>query len=88
LNGEVALSVRAKITSAGLLSRPAEMRERYGLEEGVDVVIDDTGDGLMIRTLSQAIARAQAMSRRITEGKPGASVDDFIASRRAEAARE
>jgi bifunctional DNA-binding transcriptional regulator/antitoxin component of YhaV-PrlF toxin-antitoxin module len=64
------------------------MRKRYGLAEGGDVVIEDTGDGLVIRTLPQAIAHAQALTRKLLAGQPDASVDDFLAERRAEAARE
>jgi AbrB family looped-hinge helix DNA binding protein len=79
---------RATITPSGLLSLPADLRERHGLAEGGEVVIEDAGDGLVIRTLPQAIARAQAMSRSLLEGKPKATVDDFLASRREEAARE
>jgi AbrB family looped-hinge helix DNA binding protein len=79
---------RATITPSGLLSLPADLRERHGLAEGGEVVIEDAGDGFVIRTLPQAIARAQAMSRRLLEGKPKATVDDFLASRREEAARE
>jgi len=39
-------------------------------------------------TQRQAIARAQALSKRLFHGKPGTSVDDFIAERRREAERE
>ena len=87
-NPEDALSARARITSSGRLSLPAEIRNRYGLADGGEVVIDDTDEGLIIRTLPQAIARAQAMSRRLLQGQTEATVDDFLASRRADAARE
>ena len=82
------MAVRAKISSSGELSLPAELRERHGLVAGAVVLIDDTGDGLVIRTWPQAVAHARAMSRRLLEGKPELTVDDFIADRRAEAARE
>jgi len=42
----------------------------------------------VLRTLDQVVARAQATSRRIAEGQPGASVDDFLAERQREADAE
>jgi len=84
----LSLSDRARVTASGSLSLPAEFRRRNGLSEGGEVVIDDIGDGLVIRTIPQAIARAQALTRKLLAGQPDASVDDFLAERRAEAARE
>jgi bifunctional DNA-binding transcriptional regulator/antitoxin component of YhaV-PrlF toxin-antitoxin module len=82
------VSAHARITPEGTLTLPEDLRRRYGLADGGDVVIEDTGDGIVIRTLPQAIARAQALTRKLLAGQPGASVDDFLAERRAEAARE
>jgi bifunctional DNA-binding transcriptional regulator/antitoxin component of YhaV-PrlF toxin-antitoxin module len=82
------VSAHAKITPSGTLTLPEDLRRRYGLADGGDVVIEDSGDGLVIRTLPQAIARAQATGRKFLAENPDASVDDFLADRRAEAARE
>ena len=82
------MSANATITPSGTLTLPEDLRRRYGLADGGEVVIEDTGDGLVIRTLPQAIARAQALTRKLLAGHPDASVDDFLAERRAEAARE
>jgi bifunctional DNA-binding transcriptional regulator/antitoxin component of YhaV-PrlF toxin-antitoxin module len=82
------VSAHARLTPEGTLTLPEDLRRRYGLIDGGDVVIEDTGDGLVIRTLPQAIARAQAMGRKFLAEHPDASVDDFLADRRAEAARE
>ena len=82
------MSAHARITPSGTLTLPEDMRRRYGLADGGDVVIEDTGDGLVIRTIPQAIARAQALTRKLLAGQPDASVDNFLAERRAEAARE
>lgn len=79
---------RAKVTSAGRLSIPTDMRKRYGLAKGGDVVIEDTGDAIMIRTVAQIVARAQDTSRRLLAGMTAVAVDDFIADRRREARRE
>jgi bifunctional DNA-binding transcriptional regulator/antitoxin component of YhaV-PrlF toxin-antitoxin module len=82
------VSAHARITPSGTLTLPEDLRRRYGLADGGDVVIEDTGDGLVIRTIPQAIARAQALTRKLLAGQPDASVDNFLAERRAEAARE
>ncbi|MCF4126987.1 hypothetical protein [Methylobacterium sp. SyP6R] len=44
-------------------------------------MVEDTGDAIVLRTLDQAVARAQALSRRLVAGRAGASVDDFLAAR-------
>jgi hypothetical protein len=59
-----------------------------GLERGGDVVVVLEDREIRIRTIAESIARAQALTRRLLDGKPGMSVDDFIAERRREAARE
>ncbi len=82
------MTVRAKVTASGSVSLPAEFRKRYGLSEGGEVWIDDTEGGIVITTLPQVIERAQAWSRKLLEGRTGATVDDFLAERRAEADRE
>ena len=62
--------------------------QTVGLEHGGDVVIELVGREIRIRTIDEVVAQAQAIARRLTEGKPDASVDAFLAERRREAARE
>lgn len=62
---------------------PAATRRRLGLINGGAVLIEETPDGLMLRTLEHSIARAQAFSRSLTEGRDDSSLDDFLAERRA-----
>jgi len=76
---------RARVTAEGRMSLPAEVRRRHGLTHGGELLVEDLGDAIMLRTVDQAIARAQAISRRLVSGKQGASVDDFLAERAAEA---
>lgn len=82
------MSSRAKVTASGRLSLPAEIRRRHGLTRGGEVIIDDRGDAIVLRTVDQVVARAQALARRMIEGKQEAGVDDFLAERRREAERE
>ncbi len=74
--------VRGHVSSSGRLSLPAEFRKAVGLEGGGNVVIELDGNDIRIRSIREAVARAQAMSRRLLAGKPGLSVDDFLAHRR------
>lgn len=82
------MSLYVNVMPNGRMSLPAELRRRYGLASGGQVVVEETEDGIMLRTVAQAVARAQAISRKLTTGKSGASVDDFLAERRREADAE
>jgi AbrB family looped-hinge helix DNA binding protein len=76
------------IEASGLLGLPLEIRERHGLREGSQVVIEEEGDALVIRPLPLVVAEIQEMTRQMLPDNSGASVDDFLADRRAEAKRE
>jgi AbrB family looped-hinge helix DNA binding protein len=78
------MSIHVTITPNGRMSLPAAIRKRLGLSRGGSVVIEEIPDGVILRTTAQAVARAQAVSKMLTEGKPGASVNDFLADRRRE----
>ncbi len=39
------------IKASGLLGLPLDMRERHGLREGSQVIIEEEGDALVIRPL-------------------------------------
>jgi bifunctional DNA-binding transcriptional regulator/antitoxin component of YhaV-PrlF toxin-antitoxin module len=71
----------------GRVSLPAELRRKHGLSGG-EVIVEDTGDAIVLRTLDQIVARAQALSRKLVAGKAGASVDDFLSDRAREAEAE
>jgi antitoxin component of MazEF toxin-antitoxin module len=64
------------------LSIPADFRKELSLDRGGDVVIELTGRKLRIRTVEEVISQAQAIARRLTAGKPNASVETFLAERR------
>lgn len=73
--------MKAKVMPDGRVSLPAELRKKHGLARGGEVIVEDTGDAIVLRTLDQVVARAQALSRKLTEGRTGATVDDFLADR-------
>ena len=80
--------MKAKVMPDGRVSLPADMRKRHGLSHGGEVIVEDTGDAIVLRTLDQVVARAQDLSRRLVAGKAGATVDDFLAERAREADAE
>jgi AbrB family looped-hinge helix DNA binding protein len=80
--------IQAQVSETGRLSLPSEVRKAVGLDRGGTVVIDLEDGVIRLRTVDQVIARAQAIARRLSEGRPGMSVDDFLAERRREAQRE
>lgn len=80
--------MRAKVMPDGRMSLPADLRKRHGLSHGGEVIVEDMGDAIVLRTLDQVVARAQALSRRLIGDQPGASVADFLADRAREAEAE
>ena len=80
--------IKGRVSESGRVSIPAEFRKAVGLEHGGDVVIELVGREIRIRTIDEVVAHAQAIARRLTGGKPDASVDAFLAERRRETHHE
>jgi AbrB family looped-hinge helix DNA binding protein len=78
------MTYQVKITAEGRMSLPADLRKRLGLSGGGALLVEETADGVVLRTVAQAVANAQAIARRYTEGIEGFSVDDFLAQRRSD----
>lgn len=78
----MAMTVQVNVTSTGRMSLPADIRKRLGLVGGGAVYVEETDDGIVLRTVTQAVARAQAISRALLDGKQAASVAEFIDERR------
>jgi AbrB family looped-hinge helix DNA binding protein len=81
------LKARTRIGAGGRVVIPAEIRRELGLEEGEPVVLRVEDGELRIWSISEGIRRAQAIASKYII--PGQSVvDELIAERRAEVARE
>ena len=78
------MTIQVNITPNGRMSLPIEVRKRLGLTDGGQVFLEETEDGVVLRTAAQAVARAQALAKRYTANKADASVDAFLARRRAD----
>ena len=78
---------KVELGVGGRLVIPAPMRAALGMKEGDKVLVRLEGNELRIYTFEEAARRAQEIVRSFVP--PGVSlVDELIADRRAEAARE
>ncbi len=84
----------AVVDPAGRLVVPAHYRAALGFRPRQEVILDLDGDTIRITTvetaLDAAVARAQALAREYDKklGRTGSVVDEFVAERRREAARD
>lgn len=84
------MTYQAKVIAGGKIVIPAELRRELGIADGDSLVIDrDETGGLLIRTYAQVVKDVQAKFRAmLPPDYKGSMVDELIADRRAEAARE
>jgi AbrB family looped-hinge helix DNA binding protein len=80
--------MKARVMPDGRVSLPAALRRRHGLVGGGEVIVEDLGDAIVLRTVRQVVAQAKARTRKLLGDRPGTSVDDFLADRRREADSE
>jgi AbrB family looped-hinge helix DNA binding protein len=78
-----------KVDPQGRVVIPAEIRAELGIEPGKSVGFLVEDGEVQLITVSRGVKRAQAIAAKYVQREPGRSlVDEFIAERRAEAARE
>ena len=80
------MTYHAKIISGGKMVIPAELRRALGLADGDSVVVEREWETLRIKSYAQVVREVQQEFKAMI--KEPFTVDDFIAERRAEAARE
>ena len=78
----------AKLIKGGKIVIPAELRREFGLKEGDTLVLERQGASLVIKTYEQVVREVQAEFRGMLGDRKVSMVDELIAERRAEAARE
>jgi len=84
LISESDVTIQVNITPQGRMSLPADLRKRLGLVRGGAVFLEETEDGIVIRTAAQAVAHAQAIAKRFADGRADLSVSGFLSHRRAD----
>jgi antitoxin PrlF len=81
------ITAGAQMNTQGRVVIPAEIRKEMGLEGPVDLVFRYDDGKLVIETIEDAVAYVQSVvAQYITSD--GSMVDQLIADRRAEAAKE
>lgn len=78
------MTIQVNVTPNGRMSLPADLRKRLGLSGGGTLLVEETPDGVILRTVAQSIVHARALAHKYTANKPEASVDAFLTNRRAE----
>ena len=80
---------RGKLVSGGRLQIPADIRRALNLKDGDTVNLEVVDGELRMIPYREVIRRVQEQVRKHIHLPPGVSlVDEFIAERRAEAAKE
>ena len=82
------MSYHAKLIKGGKIVIPAELRRELGFKEGDRLIIEREGNCAVIKTYEQVVREVQAEVKRLTGPYKGSIVDELIAERRAEAARD
>ena len=77
------MSIQISVTPNGRMTLPVELRDSLGLAEGGTILVEETPDGVILRSVGQSIARAQAIVRTHGAGAPSLSIDAFLANRKA-----
>jgi AbrB family looped-hinge helix DNA binding protein len=87
LENQLFQSSRIRVDSAGRIVIPADLRAKFGIEPGQEVILTEKPDGIRVQTFRQVLAEAQAFFA--PYAVPGQSiVDELIREREEEAMRE
>ena len=82
------MSYHAKLIKGGKIVIPVELRREFGLKDGDTLVFEREGNSLVIKTYEQVVREVQATFKAMKPDPNRSMVDELIAERRAEAARE
>jgi len=76
--------IRSRITDAGRVVIPAELRREYGLAEGQEVVFWRGRSGLELLSLPEALKRAQDAIRKYIPGDELDLTEELISARKSD----
>ena len=82
------MGIEIKVAANGRMTLPADVRKRMGLENGGNLILNESDRGLELTNFRQRVKRAQELYEKYSKGKKTFSVDEFIAMKREEAALE
>lgn len=81
-------SFTVNVDSQGRILIPSKLRKQAGIEPGCEVLVFSENGGIVIARREIALAQAQQIVARYLGDQQGSLVDELIAERRREAARE
>ena len=76
--------MRSRITDAGRVVIPAELRREYGLADGQEIVFWRGRGGLELLSLPEALKRAQDEIRKYVPGDDLDLTDELLAARKSD----
>ena len=79
---------KARVSEGGRVVIPASLRAKHGIGVGDVVVWRDDGDGLSLMSVRASLKRVQQLVAQHDKRPRRSAVDELIAERRAEAAKE
>lgn len=84
------MTYQAKVIAGGKIVIPAELRRELGISDGDSLVLErDARGGIVLKTFAQVVREVQDEVRAaLPPGDRSSIVDELLADRRAEAARE
>lgn len=80
-------SIRVQVSREGKISLPAAQRRAAGIAPGAEVIVEQVGQELRIKSVAALLEELAARAALLVAGTDD-SVDQFIADRRAVAARD
>jgi AbrB family looped-hinge helix DNA binding protein len=87
MEGQEPRAYQARLDASGRIVLPAEVRERHDWSEGDAVIVVDDERGVQVKSFDRVVAEAQAYVLSFIP-QDVQLVDELLAERRADAARE
>ena len=82
------MTYHAKLIKGGKIVIPAELRREFGFTDGDTLVFESEGGRLVLKAYAQVVRDVQAEFKAMVPAGNRSMVDELLAERRAEAARE
>lgn len=82
------MTYHAKLIKGGKIVIPVELRREFGFNDGDTLVFEREGNSLVLKTYAQVVREVQAEFKAMLGERKISMVDELIAERRAEAAKE
>lgn len=78
-------SIQISVSPTGKVHLPTELRKRLSVEKGGKLIVRENENGIRLMTIKEHLNAIRAM---VAPYVKGASVDKYLAEKRAEARRE